>query len=214
MYIEHGLFSLAYAGSVRYYAAMLACRKSLVSIGEKRSKLPWCTNHCNIIGANGLQTLTLPLVKPIAGVLQSVSDVELSEHGDWRRVHWGALFSAYGKSPFFEYIADDLLAVYENHDIKDLLSFNTAIHNIIVDFLDLPIDVTFSQEEFQEGSTVKDFRRQIGENKEDKQPFIQNQEYWQVWKGRHGFKPDLSIFDLLMNQGRESIFILQKMITP
>lgn len=212
MYYEKGVFSLAYAGSIRYYAAMLVCKKAIISVGEKRNKMSWCSSHCNIIGANGIQTLTLPLIKPIGGVQELLSDVVISEHGDWRRVHWGALFSAYGKSPFFEYIADDLQSIYENHDINNLVEFNKAIQNLIIEFLDLPIHVTFSQEQPFIDENIKDFRGKVGENKQDNLFFIQNQTYWQVWQERHGFKPDMSIFDLLMNQGRESIFTLRKMI--
>lgn len=212
MCVEKGIFSLAYAGSVRYYAAMLACKKVIVSIGDKRSKMSWNTNHCNLVGANGKQTLTLPLIKPIEGPVGTLNDVKISEHGDWRRVHWGALFSAYGKSPFFEYISDELQSIYENHNLDNLVDFNKAIHNLVVEFLDLPINVTFEAELPQINEDTIDFRGKVGVNKSDKLSFIQEQTYWQVWQERHGFIPDLSIFDLLMNQGREAIFTLKKMI--
>lgn len=212
MCVEKGIFSLAYAGSVRYYAAMLACKKVIVSIGDRRSKMSWNTNHCNLVGANGKQTLTLPLIKPIEGPVGTLNDVKISEHGDWRRVHWGALFSAYGKSPFFEYISDELQSIYENHNLDNLVEFNKAIHNLVVEFLDLPINVTFEAELPQINEDTIDFRGKVGVNKTDKLSFIQEQTYWQVWQERHGFIPDLSIFDLLMNQGREAIFTLKKMI--
>lgn len=212
MCVEKGIFSLAYAGSVRYYAAMLACKKVIVSIGDRRSKMSWNTNHCNLVGANGKQTLTLPLIKPIEGPVGTLNDVKISEHGDWRRVHWGALFSAYGKSPFFEYISDELQSIYENHNLDNLVDFNKAIHNLVVEFLDLPINVTFEAELPQINEDTIDFRGKVGVNKSDKLSFIQEQTYWQVWQERHGFIPDLSIFDLLMNQGREAIFTLKKMI--
>ena len=213
MCFEKGLFSLAYAGSVRYYAAMLACKDVVVSIGDRRSKMSWNTNHCNLVGANGKQTLTLPILKPIGEPQRTLNDVKISEHGDWRRVHWGALFSAYGKSPFFEYISDELQSIYENHNLDNLVDFNKAIHNLVVDFLDLPLDVTFTTELPSIDDYTRDFRGKVGVNKPDNLSFLQNQTYWQVWQERHGFSPDLSIFDLLMNQGREAIFTLKKMIS-
>lgn len=207
--IETGVFSSAYAGSVRYYAAMLACRNVLVYSSEHRHKTPWCAHHCRVVGANGEQTLTLPLVRPADGMSQPLNRVEISEHGDWRRTHWGAIFSAYGKSPFFEYIADDLRAIYENHELKNLFDFNTAIHSLIVDFLDLPVDIRFIDEIPDEAI---DFRGKTGGAKADRLDFVQDIPYWQVWQERHGFNPDLSILDLLMCHGRESIFILQDML--
>ncbi len=212
MIFEKGVFSSAYAGSVRYYAAMMACRRVAVHIGEHKRKMPWNINHSNVIGANGEQTLTLPIVKNIDVVTPALNKIEISEHGDWRRTHWGAIFSAYGKSPFFEYIADDLFAIYDNKNLTNLVEFNTAIHNLVVDFLDLPLDVDFLEDLPAEKNAYSDFRGKIGCLKADDFNFIQDITYWQVWNERHGFKPDLSIMDLLMTQGRESIFVLRNMI--
>lgn len=212
MIFEEGLFSSAYAGSVRYYAAMLACRKVMVHAGESRHKASWSAHHCRIVGANGEQTLTLPLVKPLDNALTALNEIIISEHGDWRRTHWGALFSAYGRSPFFEYIADDLLAIYEDHSLNNLWDFNMAIHRLVVDFMDLPIDTESVNEIRADSSDIKDFRGRIGRNIPDSLSFIKNVSYWQVWQERHGFKQDLSIFDLLMTHGRESVFILRRML--
>lgn len=209
MRFDTGIFSLAYAGSVRYYAAMLACRKVIVHTSERQKKTPWCAHHCNLIGANGEQTLTLPLVKPAFGL---VNTLEISEHGDWRRTHWGALFSAYGKSPFFEHISDDLEAMYNDHNITNLAEFNIAIHRLVVDFLDLPLEVDFTDQLPELGKNDMDFRGKVGTPTTDNIDWISNESYWQVWYDRYGFRPDLSIFDLLMTNGREALFVLNKMI--
>ncbi len=207
---DKALFSSAYAGSVRYYAAMLACSKAVGFDGSERvGHHSWIHNHCRIVGANGVQALAIPVEKPSARCY-TVRDMRISEHGDWRRIHWGAIFSAYGKSPFFEYIATDLQALYERGD-HWLLDFNTALHELIVDFLALPIKT----ENVGNGSTdiaaVDDFRGRIGEKKPDGIIGINDEEYYQIWAPKHGFIPDLSIIDLLMNTGRESIFTLLDM---
>lgn len=209
MRYDTGVFSLAYAGSVRYYAAMLACRRVVVHTAERRKKTPWCAHHCRVIGANGEQTLTLPLVKPASG---AVNTLEISEHGDWRRTHWGAVFSAYGKSPFFEYIADDLEAIYNDTSITILADFNIAIHRLVIDFLDLPIDVEYVDELPEMSEGVVDLRGKVGMSSADGLDWIADESYWQVWQDRHGFRPDQSIFDLLMTNGREALFILERMI--
>lgn len=212
MIFEKGIFSSAYAGSVRYYAAMMACRKAVVHTGERKRKMPWSINHCNLIGANGEQTLTLPVVKNFENGVPALNNIEISEHGDWRRTHWGAVFSAYGKSPFFEYVADDLSAIYDNKNLTNLSDFNLAIHNLVVDFLDLPLNVDFLNELPVEKDDYIDFRGKPGCSKADGLDFIQDVPYWQVWSERHGFKSDLSIIDLLMTHGRESIFVLRRML--
>lgn len=197
-----GIFSLAYAGSVNYYAAMLGCESVSIDAEERRIKTPWECHHCRIVGANGPQVLTIPIVKPHFGSDTPVRDLEISEHGDWRRIHWGALFSAYGKSPFFDYIASDLQAIYSRGD-KWLIDFDMAVHNIVVDFLDLPI--TMGSETSVDAI---DFRGKVGTKNVCDSTMVQ---YWQVWQERYGFQPDMSIFDLLMNCGREAIFILLAM---
>lgn len=214
MLFDQGLFPMAYAGSVRYYAAMLACRAQRIRYGKIERKLPWCANHCRIVGANGEQTLTIPLLKPTDGQPETYSGMAISEHGDWRRVHWGALFSAYGKAPFFEYIADDLQALYENHEITQLIDFNKALNALIVDFLDLPLNIIerndFENDTNTEGndSPIFDFTKEFGTSQRDTLSWIHDTPYWQVWQERHGFRPDLSIFDLLMTHGRESLLHL------
>lgn len=231
MHTEEGLFPMAYAGSVRYYAAMFACRMQLIHCGKIDRRLPWCANHCRIVGANGEQTLTIPLLKPTNGRPETYSGMAISEHGDWRRVHWGALFSAYGKAPFFEYIADDLQAIYENRDITNLIDFNKALDALIIDFLDLPLNCRYdgkpggnalssdgeSQSESEDAqssfrSIILDFSYEFTGAGRDNIAWIKDIPYWQVWQERHGFRPDLSIFDLLMTHGRESVFILEQAI--
>ncbi|MEF9923486.1 MAG: WbqC family protein [Muribaculaceae bacterium] len=192
------LMSSAYAGSVRYYAAMLKAQNVDINATETHLDKEWGYHHCNIAGANGVQTLTIPIVKPIKGSLTPLNEIRISTHGDWERIHWGALFSAYGKSPFFEYIESDLHKLYMNHS-NWIIDFNESLHNLIIDFLDFPIktervDVSHIIEKGSDIAPIKDV------------------EYYQLWKSRHGFLSNLSILDLLMNTGRESIFILQKMM--
>ena len=207
------IFGSAYMGNVRYYAAMLAMRDNniLIDSNEKIGKHSWMHNHCRIMGANGIQLLTVPVEHvdtKCNGIV--MRDLQISEHGDWRRIHWGAIFSAYGKTPFFEYIADDLASIYQRRD-KWLIDFNMSLHNLIVDFLDLPVNARSAQvQSTPTGAT--DWRNRIGIKKNDNIDSIVDIPYYNIWNTKHGFTPGLSIIDLLMNCGRESVFILLKML--
>lgn len=44
-----------------------------------------------------------------------MKDVRISDHGNWRHIHWNALVAAYRNSPFFEYYADDFRVFYERN---------------------------------------------------------------------------------------------------
>lgn len=205
------LFSSAYAGSVRYYATMLRYGNVAIDKCEPMDNRSWIHNHCRIIGANGVQTLAIPIEKPSTWHKCTMRDIRISEHGHWRHIHWGALFSAYGKTPFFEYIAPDLQAIYERGD-HWLIDFNMSLHELIVDFLDLPITTaTTEQEHSSHNGDFADFRRRVGDKTSEVENCSTETEYYQIWGLKHGFSPNLSIFDLMMNTGREAIFTLMKM---
>ena len=74
-------------------------------------------NRCLIAATSGTQALTVPVERNTAdsGATAKclMKDVRISDHGNWRRLHWNAIMSAYGESPFFEYYADDLRPFFE-----------------------------------------------------------------------------------------------------
>ena len=147
---------------------------------------------------------------------ESGHDVLVSEHGNWRHLHWGALFSSYGKSPFFDFIADDLHHIIVEGTQKHLLDFNMQLHQLIVDFMALPITtrVVSDEEEIAEmiASGAVDLRGKLGEKRGDTLS-IDDVPYYQMWSARRGaFLPRLSILDLLMNEGREGVLTLLKMV--
>ena len=81
-------------------------------------------NRCTIVTANGTQCLTVPVTVPSARC--RTDEVLISDHGNWRHVHWNALCSAYGTSPFFEFYADDIKPFYDNRWEK-LVDYNRDI---------------------------------------------------------------------------------------
>ncbi len=198
------------AASVRCYAAALQAGTLLVDLDERRLPLRHSHHRYRIDGPNGVQTLTVPLVGSTNNMMTPLRDVLISEHGDWRRLHWGALYSAYGRSPYFDYVADDLYrVVYGNQ--RYLHEFNAKLHALIVEFMDLPIATRYLGEgEATCVTGADDLRGLIGMKKADALP-IANVPYYQMWTATRGFFPDLSILDLTMNMGREGIFTLMEM---
>jgi hypothetical protein len=198
------------AASVRCYAAAINAGTLLVDLDETRLPLRHSHHRYCVDGPNGLQTLTVPLVGSSNNMMTPLRDVLISEHGDWRRLHWGALYSAYGRSPYFDYVADDLARVIHGTQ-RYLHDFNLQMHELIVDFMDLPLKTAYVN---GIGADVKDrvvdLRGRIAMKKADTLP-LANVPYYQMWSGRSGFNPGLSILDLMMNMGREGIFTLQAM---
>ena len=197
------------AASVRCYAAALKAGTLLVDLDETRLPLRHSHHRYRIDGPNGVQTLTVPLVGSTNNMTTPLRDVLISEHGDWRRLHWGSLYSAYGRSPYFDYVADDLSRVIHGKQ-RYLHDFNTQLHDVIVDFMDLPLTTCAFDTVNQEQRECHDLRGRISMKKPDTLPLV-NVPYYQMWTGSEGFYPDLSILDLMMNMGREGIFTLLEM---
>ena len=199
------------AASVRCYAAAIQAGQLLVDLDERRLPLRHSHHRYHIDGPNGLQTLTVPLVGSTNNMTTPLRDVLISEHGDWRRLHWGALYSAYGRSPYFDYVADDLSRVIHGTQ-RYLHEFNSQLHEVIVDFMDLPLTTRYVDgiKAQEEHDGLLDLRGRIAMKKPDTLP-IADVPYYQMWTQPGGFMPGLSILDLMMNMGREGIFTLLAM---
>lgn len=204
------------AGDVRCYAAMVKAGKVVIDATERHLPLRHSHHRYVIDAPNGSVKLTVPLEGSTNAMPVMMSDVKVSEHGNWRHLHWGALFSSYGKSPFFDYVANDLHRIIVEGRQNYLLDLNMELHQLIVEFMDLPIvtTVTTTQEDVDKAlqSGAYDLRGKMGGKRGDHES-IDNVPYYQMWSQRHGgFTAGLSILDLLMNEGREGIITLMKMI--
>ena len=161
-------------------------------------------NRAVIATENGAQSLTIPVVHD--GLKVAMRDVRISEHGNWRHQHWNAMVSAYRKSPFFEYYADDFAHFYEERD-GFLLDFNLRLHAVVSELLGLERNVRLMSDEAAGG--VVDLRRIAEPKALESVEGIALQPYYQVFAGRNGFLPALSIVDLLFNMGPEGLLVLR-----
>ncbi len=203
------------AGDVRCYAAMVKAGKMVIDATERQLPLRHSHHRYVIDAPNGAVKLTVPLEGSTNAMPVMMKDVLISEHGNWRHLHWGALFSSYGKSPFFDFVADDLHRIIAQGNQRHLLELNMQLHQLIVEFMDLPIvtSVATTQDEVEMAldNGACDMRGKMGGKRGDRLPIV-NVPYYQMWSQRHGgFNAGLSILDLLMNEGREGVFTLMKM---
>lgn len=198
------LFATAYAAPVQYYWHWNRSDSRIVEVCEHYIKQSW-RNRCLIATANGPMVLSLP-VESGAGKT-SIKDVRLSDHGNWRHLHWNSIESAYNSSPFFEYYADDLRPIYEKR-YAFLFDFNEALHRCFCSLLDLDSNATTTKL-FQPDSPADclDLRTLIHPKKpwNEVDTTFCSKPYYQVFDLKYGFQPNLSIMDLLFNMGPEAI---------
>ncbi|MDR0836359.1 MAG: WbqC family protein [Tannerella sp.] len=195
--------STAYLAPVQYFSKLVSSDEIQIEIFENYPKQTY-RNRCHIASANGIQALTVPVEKP--DTLKCLTrDVRISEHGNWRHVHWNALVSAYKTSPFFEYLEDDFRPFYEQkYDF--LIDFNEALQEMICSVLDISPNIRRTT--VYKSVVENDFRNVIDPRHPLSDPNFTPIPYYQVFRNKHGFLPNLSIVDLLFNMGKESIFKL------
>jgi len=232
------LLQTTYFGPIQWYQKLFRHDSCLIEQYDSYQKQTY-RNRCVIATANGTQALTVPIVSPATSSALCVSDgsavgegkcllkdLRISDHNEWRRVHWNALQSAYSESPFFEYYADEIYPFFERK-YTFLIDFNEAIRQTVCDLIDIHPKVTYTQQWVRPPLTpphlegekdcatvtdqqhaITDYRDVINAKHPRVDPDFEAKEYWQVFRHKHGFLPNLSILDLLFCMGPESIYYL------
>ena len=205
------LLSTTYFGPLQWYQKLHRAEHVWIEQWESFQKQTY-RNRCLIATTQGVQALTVPTER---GGSPLIKDTRISDHGNWRHLHWNALMSAYGESPFFEYYQDDIRPFFEQR-WDYLLDFNEAIRAKICELIDIQPSVRLTEEftaySFSSSdptvNIIKDYRSSIRPKNPEADSDFDSKPYYQVYQQKHGFLPNLSILDLLFNMGPESIFYL------
>ncbi|MBP5408618.1 MAG: WbqC family protein [Prevotella sp.] len=211
------LLQTTYFGPVQWYQKLYRYDHCLIEQYDSYQKQTY-RNRCVIATANGLQALTVPVEhhansQMLIANSSQVKDLRISDHNQWRKVHWNALQSAYSESPFFEYYVDDIRPFFE-HKYDFLIDFNEAIRQKICELIDIHPHVEYTTEyvkptaNSQQPIAFSDFREVIHVKHPQPDADFEPHPYWQVFQHRYGFQPNLSILDLLFCMGPESVFYL------
>ena len=204
------LLSSAYLAPIQYYNKLLQCAPDMAYIEahDNYTKQTY-RNRCLIADANGPLALTIPTEKPTEGKCL-MRDIRISDHGNWRHQHWNALEAAYRHTPFFLYYEDDFRPFFEKK-IEFLYDFNMQLTELVCNLVGIDITLNNTDVYRQIPDGMADFRTLISPKTDWKvDDTFHSVEYYQVFKEKHGFIPNLSIVDLLFNMGPESILILKK----
>lgn len=206
------LLSSAYLAPVEYYTKLLAYDRVFVEQHDHYIKQTY-RNRCTIAAPDGELALSIPTVKPDT-LKCPLRDIRISDHGNWRHLHWNAIESAYNHTPYFEYYKDDFRPFYEKK-YEFLADFNEELCRLVCSLIDMQPTVERTTEYHALPSQDEDdFRERIHPKKDFRleDPAFFPQPYYQVFQERHGFLPNLSIIDLLFNMGPESLLVLQQSI--
>ena len=236
------LLSSTYFGPIQWYQKLNRYDECLIERHESFIKQTY-RNRMLIPTTNGPLSLTIPTNHNTS---LAMKDIRISDHANWRHVHWNALLSAYGESPFFEYYQDDIRPFYEKK-YEFLFDFNMEITEKMIELLDIRPKISITSEYIQneelkvksieseelkvkseefnglanhkvqssnlkvqskEVQSIADFREAIRPKKPLPDAEFESKRYYQVYEQKFGFQPNMSILDLLFNEGNEAIFYL------
>lgn len=160
-------------------------------------------NRTYIYGANKILNLSIPIKHH--NNYFALKDALIENNFQWQKEHWKSIQSAYKSSPFFEFYEDGLKNLYFNNYNK-LSDFNIDCIKLVYEWLDISTKLSFTKTFKEKYNNEIDLRDMAEKNFDDK--FIVK-EYIQVFSANHGFKNNLSILDLIFNQGSNSISFLK-----
>jgi len=203
------LLSTAYFAPIQYFSKMVAYPEIYIEQYENFIKQTF-RNRTMILGANGPIPLIVPVVKG-RGAKICIKDLRIAYDEEWQRNHWRTIFSAYSSSPFFEYYADDIEPFFrKKYDF--LLDYNLRITECLLDILEISHKLKMTEDFEKIPENFLNFREQISAKKHliDEDPNYRPIQYTQVFSEKFGFIPDLSILDLLFNEGPSAHTILEE----
>lgn len=191
------IFPTAYLPSIEYVSLFLKTEDASIELFETYQKQS-CRTRTNVMTANGVQTLTIPVIKT-NGNHTLTKDIEISYKESWQQVHLRCLESAYRKSAYFDYYFPYFEKIYKQK-FNTLVELNDFCLKTILKIMKVKKDYSFTTD-FERITDENDYRISLskGTNK------IETKPYYQVFADRHGFIPNLSIVDLLFNEGPNSI---------
>ena len=222
------LFTTAYFPPVSYFAAIA---EDMAGLSRKRGDdgslelspsvvyIEACENfqkqsyrnRCRFYAADGVQTLSFPILHDGGTHKQPVVDIRIDYSKPWVLQHKRAIVSAYGMSAYFDYYKDELFAILDSQPEK-LLDLNLALLRFFIEKIGLKVDLRLT-EDYVKDTDCEDLREVIHPKKDNDvlRRLGLEKPYFQVFAQKYGFKSDLSVMDLLFNEGPDSILYLKNL---
>lgn len=198
------ILPIVYAGNIQYYKTILENKNEVVfDVFEHYLKQSY-RNRTEIHGANGLLSLIIPLVK--RNIRTPMNDVRIAYEEDWQKLHWKSFESAYRSSPYFEFYEHSFRPFYyKSKKYQFLVDFNMELMTTILKHLSVDLSI-IETEKYLVQDKQEDLRLLI--HPKQRTLFQDFNEYTQVFENKNGFIANLSILDLLFNEGPNAINVL------
>ena len=190
------VLSSVYAGNLVYYSLIANSNKIILDVYENFNKQSF-RNRCVIASPNGPLKLIIPVVRSSKNI---VKDVKIDNTQNWKKIHWKSLESSYRSSPYFEFYEDEFYSLYFKNKNDFLFDFNNKINLSILKCLGIETEIIISSSYVEKDLEIEDFRNIIPSKSNVLEKFKEIK-YNQVFQEKQSFLPNLSILDLLFNEG-------------
>lgn len=178
-------------------------------------------NRCRFYAADGVQALSFPIIHEGGTHKLPVAEIKVDYSTPWLLQHQRAIVSAYRTSAYFEYYQDELFEIMESRPER-LLDLNMDLLRFFIEKTGLKVDLRMTSDFDRDGVVREEDGTEIlcTDLREVIHPKRSNtilsdleleKPYFQVFAQKHGFISDLSIMDLLFNEGPDSILFLKKL---
>lgn len=202
--MNHVILNTAYLPNLTYFYYLINSEQVTIEAKEYYQKQSY-RNRCEILSANGILILSVPVKKN--AVKELITEKQISYSENWQIKHWRAICSGYKNSAYFEFFEDEFRFFYENK-FDFLFEYNFELINLVLKLLKLKKDVFISNSFETKTKDKVDLRESIHPKIIHSNIPETDRAYYQVFSDKFSFQKNLSIIDLLFNKGLETVSYL------
>jgi hypothetical protein len=202
--LKTALLHPAYFPCIAQMVAVVQAENIVFEAEDNYQKQTYRNRSC-IAHTNGVLQLNVPIKHSKDGKRQKMKEVQTENEFPWQSQHWKSIQTAYRTSPFFEFYEDDLEHLFTKK-VSGLLSHNLEIHQVLCDLIGIDDSFTTTVK-YEPEIDTGDLRSLIVAKKE---PDYKLASYTQVFEDGHGFLSNMSVLDLLFNEGPNTLHYLEQ----
>ena len=161
-------------------------------------------NRCYIAHTNGKLLLSVPILHSKNGERLKMKNVSPENNFPWQKEHWKSIKNAYQTSPFFEFYEDEFAPLFTK-TVTNLLDHNLQIFDTLCDVIGINV-LTSKTEEYIKNPIHLDGRTLTNAKHDKEYTFAK---YTQVLEAHHGWLPNMSVLDVLFNEGPNTLNYLE-----
>jgi hypothetical protein len=200
MIAKGAVLPMLYLPPIEYFTQLNRHKPDIFIEREEHFPKQTYRNRANICSPDGVLTLTVPVIKGSKNHTK-IKDVKISYDFQWQRLHWMGLEACYRRSAYFEYYEDDFAVFYDTIKPSFLFDYNEQQLQLLLKLLKIKMPISYTETYEPEYPGVTDLRASITPKKESA---FEQRPYFQVFEQKNGFLKNLSIVDLLFNQGPQA----------